>query len=211
MPEALHIYEPSEAAPAGTKRRGRRLPDFLREDELSSLFKAADTYWRETRQPYWRRARQRDALMTLTAYHCGLRVAELCRLEIEDVDLAGRLLFVHKGKGDKDGTVPLPAKLTWLLREWIGDRSNGVLFPDPRGRHVEISHYRDRLKFLAKLAGIQRRTFPHILRHSAATHLLRRGATIYEVQRFLRHENLSATQVYLHLVPGRLAEIVELL
>lgn len=208
QPESVHLFDPA-AAPQRTRRR--RLPDFLRTDELAALFATAESHWQNTRQPYWRKARARDALMIHTAYHCGLRVAELCGLEIEDIDLLGRLLFVRQGKGSKDGTVPLPTKLTQLLRDWIGDRASGVLFPDPRGRHVEVSHFRQRLKFLAGLAGIKRRVHPHALRHSFATHLLRRGATIYEVQRLMRHSSLASTAQYLHLVPGRLAEVIELL
>ena len=149
--------------------------------------------------------------MILTSYYAALRVAELCRLEIQDVDLQGRLLFVRHGKGDKDGTVPISPKLLGPLKEWIGDRTNGVLFPDPRGKHVDTSWFRDRLRGLARKAGISRRVHPHILRHSCATHLLRRGASVYEVQRFLRHASLSSTSVYLHLDPGWLNGVAELL
>ncbi len=193
------------------KRRPRRLPDFLRPHELRALFAAAETHWRQTKTAKWRIARQRDALMIQTAYYLGLRVAELCRVDIADLDLAGGLLFVRKGKGCKDRTVPICGHLARTLKEWIGERSAGVLFPDPRGRHINETHFRVRLRFLAGLAGITRRVHPHILRHAFATNLLRAGADIYEVKTLMGHDDIRTTQIYLHLVPGRLAEVVELL
>ena len=193
------------------RRRRQRLPDFLREDELARLFAAGEAAWRKTPQPAWRRARRRDWLMVLTAYYAGLRVAELANLRVDDIDLAGKLLFVRQGKGSKDGTVPIAGKLAGPLREWIGDRTNGVLFPDPRGGHIDHTWFRDRLRGLAKRAGIVRRVHPHILRHSCATHLLRRGASVYEVQRFLRHSSLSSTSVYLHLDGEWLNGVADLL
>jgi len=210
MVAALHVFDPgSDATP---KRPRRRLPDFLRDDELHALLETARLYWLETtKQLRWRRARQRDYLMVMTAYHCGLRVFELCDVRVEGVDLKSRILFVRKGKNSKDRTVPIPVKLAELLKQWISDRTAGVLFTDPRGGHVDLAHFRERLRFLAKRAGIARRTSPHTLRHTFATHLLQRGATVYEVQRLLGHSSLSATVIYLHLIPGRLAEVVELL
>lgn len=209
----LRIFSPDDdPTTAQTPRRRRRLPDFLRADELAALFEAAYTLWQQTTtQPKWRLSRQRDWLMIQLAYYCGLRVAELCNLEVVDIDLAGGLLIVRHGKGDADGTVPISSKLLPELAEWVGDRKAGVLFPDPRGRHVHTRHFRSRLKLLAKRAGIARRCSPHTLRHSFATHLLRKGATIYEVQLAMRHASIATTQIYLHLVPGRLSEIVELL
>lgn len=197
------------------RSRRRRLPDFLRDGELAALFNAAWEVWQETTQPKWRVSRQRDWIMVQVAYYCGLRVAELCNLEVPDIDLSGNLLIVRHGKGDADGTVPLSLKMRAVLEEWIGDRCDGVLFPDPRGRHIHTRHFRDRLRLLAKRAGITRRCNPHILRHSFATHLLRKGAskdvTIYDVQKLMRHRDISTTSIYLHFLPGKLREAVELL
>jgi integrase/recombinase XerD len=193
-------------------RRRRHLPDFLRDDELSALFDAALQEWQQTCPLHsgWGRSRKRDWLMILTAYYCGLRVQELCQQRVEDVDLTAGILFVRRGKGDADGSVPIAAKLRPLLSEWIDGRTSGVLFPGPHGP-IDRRHFRSRLAYLAQRAGIRRRVHPHILRHSVATDLLRKGATIYEVQRFLRHAHISSTAVYLHLVPGRLKEVADLL
>ena len=209
---ALHVFDPDDP-PEKPRRSRRRLPDFLREEELTALFAAAFRTWQETpaRQAYWRKARERDWLMIQLAYYCGLRVAELCDLEIADVDLAGRVLVVREGKGGVDGSVPIPAKLSEPLRAWIAGRTVGVLFTDPRGRRVHTRHFRSQLKRMAALAGIVRRCNPHVLRHSYGTHLLRHGATIYEVKSLMRHADISTTQVYLHFAPGRLADVVETL
>lgn len=211
----IQLFRP-DAEPAAPAKRRRRLPDFLRTDELDALFETAYQFWQETtKQPKWRVARQRDYVMILTAYYCGLRVLELCRLEVTDIDVAGALLIVRHGKGDADGAVPICSRLLVALKEWISDRRDGVLFRDPRGRHVHTRHFRDRLRLLARRAGIARRCNPHILRHSFATHLLRKGVakevTIYDVQKLMRHRDISTTSIYLHLVPGKLKEAVELL
>lgn len=184
------------------------MPDFLRETELAALFESAWKVWQETSDttPKWKHARHRDYVMVLTAYYCGLRVRELCNLNVEDIDLEGELLIVRHGKGDQDGAVPICAKLLVVLKDWIGERKSGVLFPDPRQRHVHTRHFRDRLYYFAKLAA---------LRHSFCVHLLRKGAkegvTIYEVQHLMRHLALSSTARYLHLAPGKLKDAVELL
>jgi site-specific recombinase XerD len=199
------------SAPTAPRRR-RLLPDFLREDELTALFDAALKAWKQT--PMYRtgymRKRQRDWVMIQACYYFGLRVAELCRQRVEDVDLAEGLLFVRRGKGDADGSVPLPKKFRPVLAEWIGERTSGTLFGGPHGR-MSTRHFATKLKVLAQRAGIRRRVFPHILRHSFATHLLRKGATIYEVQRMMRHRDIKTTSIYLHLIPGRLGEVADLL
>jgi integrase/recombinase XerD len=193
-------------------RRRRHLPDFLRDEELSALFDSALREWQQTCPLHsgWARSRKRDWLMIMTAYYCGLRVQELCQQRIEDVDLTAGILFVRRGKGDADGSVPIAAKLRPHLAEWIGERTGGTLFAGPHGP-IDRRHFRSRLAYLAQRAGIRRRVHPHILRHSVATHLLRKGATIYEVQHFMRHRDIKSTSLYLHFAPGRLNEVANLL
>ena len=213
----LTLFDPSNSGASVPPKRRRRLPDFLRETELAALFEAAWKVWQETSDatPKWKHARHRDYVMVMTAYYCGLRVRELCNLNVEDIDLEGELLIVRHGKGDQDGAVPICAKLLTVLKDWIGERTSGVLFPDPRGRHVHTRHFRDRLYYFAKRAAIPRKCNPHQLRHSYCTHLLRKGVskgvTVFDVQRLMRHRDIKSTAFYLHLVPGKLKEAVELL
>lgn len=210
MPIELHVFDPDPERRPERKQR-LSLPDFLRADELAALFQAARSLYLNTLTPAWKLARKRDWVMVQAAYYCGLRVAELCALELEDLDLEGRLLMVRKGKGAKDRSVPIAGKLWAVLRDWVGERTSTVLFPDPRGGHVTTHHVRSRVRVLARRAGILRRCHPHLLRHSCACALLRGGATIYEVKQFLGHSSLQTTCLYLHLEPGRLREVTEFL
>jgi integrase/recombinase XerD len=181
--------------------RRRRLPTFFRAKEAEALLGAAKS--------------QRDRLIVLVGLYLGLRVSEMTKLRVEDVDLVERLAFVRQGKGDKDRYVPIPAGLVAPLRAWMGARQEGWLFPSRQGggrlasRTVQLL-----IKRLAAAAGIAgatlaRKCTPHKLRHSYATRLLEAGATIREVQELLGHSSVATTEIYTHVNPGRLRGAVD--
>ena len=140
------------------------------------------------------------AILT-TSYAAGLRLSEVTRLRVTDIDRARMLIRVHQGKGRKDRFVPLSETLLILLREyWRMARPSIWLFPgrDPdrpiAPRTVQYICAKARQK-----AGLDRKVTMHTLRHSFATHLLESGANIRTIQILLGHRSLRTTATYTHI------------
>lgn len=181
-------------------KKSRRLPEFLRPAESDALLAATDQ----------QRAAERDRLILLCGLGAGLRVSEIVRLRVEDVELAGRTIFVRLGKGKRDRYVPIPDGLVSALTAWIGQRRTGWVFPSPRKPDAPLT--RRAVGYLvAKLkraAGLVKEIHPHTLRHSYATQLLRAGADVKELQQLLGHADLATTSIYLHVMVDRLHGVV---
>lgn len=184
--------------------RRRKLPNFLRLVEIEALLSAARVAVEQAKTPGKRRATRRDLAMVQTGLLLGLRVSELCKLRIEEVDFDGGFVQVIAGKGDKDRTLPLPARLAPILREWAGDRKTGWLFTSAGDRKLAPRTFQTRLAALGRAAALTKRAKPHGLRHTFATRLLESGAAIHEVSELLGHASIATTQVYLHVLPERL-------
>lgn len=204
------LFDPGE--PPAKKRR-RRLPDFLRDNEIDALIETAWKIWQETpdRCRKWKVARQRDWLMLQVGLFCGLRAEELCYQRIEDISLPDTQLTVRSGKGDADGSVRIPKRLLDPLRDWIGDKRSGWLFPGPHGP-IDQRHLQTRLEFLGKRAGVPRHVHPHLLRHTYATQLLKRNrgkCDLRQIQACMRHRDVSTTMIYTHLIPEELQDVVD--
>lgn len=193
------------------KQTPRRLPVILTADEVNSLLSTA----REAANKASTEGRQyrawRDFVMVQTGVLAGPRVAELCALEIGDVDLVGAVLNIRWGKGKKDRNVPIGNKLAIVLREWIGQRKKGWLFPGPKGRQLKPRTFQIRLAQLARAAKIQKATHPHLLRHSFATLLMRKKVNVLVIQKMLGHANVNTTQIYAHVSVEDMKEAVDLL
>jgi integrase/recombinase XerC len=184
-------------------KRRRKLPTFLRPAESDALLSAAHCALNGAKTQAKRHGARRDVAMVATGLYAGLRVAELCALEVEHIDLAGGFLQVHEGKGKKDRTLPIGGKLLMVLRDWIGDRTRGMLFAGPKGKWLSERTFHERLATLGKAAGL-RRCNPHALRHTFACRLLESGASIVEVSELLGHSSVAVTSLYLHALPERL-------
>ena len=154
--------------------------------------------------------RLRDRAVLELLYACGLRVSELCGLDIDDVDRARRVVRVL-GKGGRERTVPfgLPAERaldTWLRegRPALATADSGAaLLLGARGGRLNPTTARQIVTAWAAAAGLPH-TSPHGLRHSAATHMLDGGADLRSVQELLGHASLSSTQIYTHVSVERL-------
>lgn len=188
----------------------RRLPLFLTSAEVDALLKAARDAADNARTPGKRLCAWRDFVMVQTALLAGPRVSELCDLKVENVDLGGAMLAIIEGKGSKDRTIPFGSKLRVVLREWIGERTSGWLFPGPNGKRLSPRTFQERLAALAKAAKINvKKGHPHSLRHGFACSLLHKGADLKEIQELLGHANLATTEIYLHTLPERLRAAVD--
>ena len=188
----------------------RRLPVILTSAEIAALLNAARSAADAARTPTKQLAAWRDFIMIETGMRAGPRIAELCSLQVPDIDLVGAVLMIRRGKGDRDRNVPIGAKLLRMLREWIGERREGWVFSGPHGKKLSPRTFQLRLEQLAKAAGIHRRkAHPHVLRHCFACALLHTGSDIREVQELLGHTNLVTTAIYLHVQPEQLKAAVD--
>ncbi len=141
-------------------------------------------------------------------YLCGLRVSEAARMTPADIDWERRLVWVRAGKGGKDRSIPLSAKMLAALRayrhyfpcdEW--------LFPGKNGTSVSIGTLQRALRAAVRQSGMEKHASVHTLRHSFATHLLERGVDLRVIQELLGHQCLRTTTLYTHLTAGVLAKL----
>ena len=153
----------------------------------------------------------RNRLHSELLYSCGLRGAEAVALDVRDLDLNARTVLVRHGKGDRARMLPLlastlaaAADYLALRRELLRGPDHGALLIATNGRRLPLWFMQ---RWLAAISGtLGFRLYPHLLRHSIAVHLLRRGADIRYIQQFLGHADLETTKIYLRLVPGHLRE-----
>lgn len=188
-----------------TPRATRTLPSFLTLAEVEALLAAPSEATL---------AGVRDRAMIEVLYATGLRVSELLRLKVEDVNLVDGYVLAY-GKGRKERLVPLGKHAIARVQAWLLLRpaalkgaQSPVLFPSPRKKAFSRMGFWKLLRRYAQKAGIRRPISPHKLRHSFATHLLERGADLRAVQAMLGHADLSTTQIYTHVNAARLKAIV---
>lgn len=217
--EGVRRDDPSAGLPA--PRAPRSLPRPLPVDDCHVLVeKGAEADGPETAEdPRSGRRRARDRALLELLYGGGLRVGEVCALDVRDLDLRRGEVRVW-GKGDKERVVPLPAAARAALADYLELRRRpGVLaeplFPALRARRGEPPRRldpRDVRRILtrqARRAGLPDRVHPHRLRHSYATHLLDMGADLREIQELLGHASLSTTQKYTAVSAERLIEVYD--
>jgi integron integrase len=222
----------------GVKLRdtGTRVPVVLSSKETPKLFEKL------------RVQEQREARYELAArlqYGAGLRLSELVRMRVKDVDVGRGTVTVRRGKGDKDRVTVLPqslreevaSQIEQVREVWARDREAGLagvympgalarkfrraaetfewfwLFPARqtsidnesgirRRHHLHGKVYNEAIKRAASAAGIEKRVTSHALRHSFATHLLENGTDLRTIQDLLGHEDISTTEIYLHVATG---------
>lgn len=169
----------------------RRLPVILSVEEVAQVIDCARNLFHRA--------------LLLTAYSCGLRRSEVCRLKVSDIDSQRMMIRITQGKGGVDRDVPLSPALLETLREyWRWMRPQTYLFPGTEkgwrvDRPVTAKAIWEAAAYAAKKAGITKRVSPHILRHSWATHQLEAGMDLKTLQVLLGHDDLETTSRYLHL------------
>jgi len=153
----------------------------------------------------------RDRAMVEVLYASGARVAELCGLDLEDIDYERQTIRVF-GKGSKERTIPIGNPAMRALKDWLADgrpelvkeNAEKCVFIGARGKRIDQRAVRTVVyNALSALEGFERMG-PHALRHSAATHLLEGGADLRTVQEILGHASLATTQIYTHVSTERL-------
>ncbi len=196
---------PRLAAP----RPHRTLPSVLRPDQAGAAMAVAEV-GAEQGDP----VALRDQAVVELLYATGVRVAELCGLDLDDVDYSQRVIRVL-GKGSRERTVPFGVPAERALRRWVEhgrsalvtDRSQRALLLGARGGRLDPRTARRVVHDVVGAVPETADTGPHGLRHSAATHLLEGGADLRTVQELLGHATLATTQLYTHVTVERLKAI----
>lgn len=156
----------------------------------------------------------RNRALLEVLYATGMRVDELLHLQLQDLDLSRRLCFIRKGKGGKGRWVPLTEEACRFTAAYleasrprlIKNRFSLYLFLCRTAPRLGIQCVQAVCKKAARRAGITRRVYPHLLRHTAACHLLENGASLFHVQLLLGHALATTTQRYTHVSLGHLKE-----
>ncbi len=211
------LLESDPAALVAAPKRGQTIPAHLTVDEMNRLLEMPDAS-----TPLGRRDR---AILELF-YASGLRLSELVGVDMEDLNLSGRMVRVM-GKGSKQRLVPFNTSTADALRAWLKDRviPTRAQSPEPKARNTErraaraplFLNYRggrlstrsvDRIvrRYVAQ-CGAKFGISPHALRHSFATHLLANGADLRAIQELLGHARLSTTQRYTHVNAAQLIDV----
>ena len=157
---------------------------------------------------------RRDRAMMELLYSSGLRLAELCGLGLGDIDLADATVRVT-GKGNKDRIVPVGRHAIEALRRWLSSRGelaageDAALFVSKRGTRISPRAVQARVTHWARKQGLDANVYPHLFRHSFATHVLESSHDLRGVQELLGHANIATTQVYTHLDFQHLAQIYD--
>lgn len=189
-----------------TPKQERRLPKFLDPDEVERLLEAPKGNNLLT---------LRDRAILETLYSTGMRVSEVCQLNVDDLDTLGEVARV-RGKGKKERLAPIGSFALKAIRSYqearqadpnSGSFDRKPLFLNRHGKRLSQRSVRRKLaKYLAE-AGLDPGVSPHTLRHSFATHMLNRGADLRAVQELLGHRSLSTTQIYTHVTMRRMQEV----
>ena len=181
-------------------KSARKLPEVTSENSILNIYKLVEEEKEQNE------AKLIKVIIELL-YGCALRVDELCKLNNLDLDLKEKIIKV-KGKGSKTRIVPVGDKSISIINEYLSiKKKNGgreALLINQNGKRIYPRYvYRIVNKYLSKVTDIKKKS-PHILRHSAATHMLDNGADLRAVKEILGHENLSTTQIYTHVSVERL-------
>ncbi len=181
----FRTFELNAAEGLEAPKRPERLPHYLTEEETHRLFEAV-------------RDSPRDSAIVHVLAFGGLRVGELCHLELDEVEFERNILHVRSGKGDKDREVVIEERTRAAIDRYLTERAlagegSTRLFP------VGPVTVERLIRKAAQRAGISHRVTPHMLRHTLATALLSRGCDIRYIQKLLGHSSVATTQIYTHV------------
>jgi len=188
-------------------RQWTRLPKYLNREEIEKLLAAP---------PVEKPTGLRDRAMLELLYAAGLRVTELCRLELSAVERDLGVLRVT-GKGNKQRLVPFGVPAREAIERYLAGgrprllkgRASRYLFVTARGSAMTRQAFWKLIRGYGRGVGIFHHLTPHVLRHSFATHLVEGGADLRSVQVMLGHADISTTQIYTHVLRSRLRSTVE--
>ena len=200
-----HILDADPAEPLLSPKTGSYLPETLHSGHIVQLLESIDTA---------RDLGRRDRAILELFYSSGLRLSEICNARLETLDLDDGFIRVT-GKGNKTRLVPVGGKARETLQDYLDNerpklvkrRTSSQVFLSIRGGQLSPDRIRQIVKERARMAGIEQNVYPHLLRHSFATHLLEGGADLRVIQELLGHADISTTQIYTHVDQKRLQKV----
>ena len=187
-------------------KQSKKLPKVLSVQEINEIINSVNL---ESPMGY------RDIAILETLYSAGLRVSELCALEMNNI-LSNSSMLRVLGKGNKERFVPLGSKVIKLIDDYCKHvrsklvdkkKSDGNVFLSKNGKQLTRMTIFNIMKKWTQISGINKDISPHTFRHSFATHLLEGGADLRSVQEMLGHSDISTTQIYTHLDNEYLKEV----
>lgn len=180
-------------------KRSLKMPNYLSEKEAGMLIEAS------------KKDLTTNLIVSLLLY-TGLRVGELCRINMENIDIEEGIITVKGGKGDRDRIVIIPGICRELAHEYLLKRfsritTHNAFLISHKNTRFDPSTVERIVKKVSKEAGIQKKVTPHVLRHTFATTVLRMGGDIRFIQQILGHASVATTQIYTHVDENTLKEM----
>lgn len=200
-------WEVNPAATLSLPRPEKHLPETLRPEQVRKLIESVGP-----NDPLG----LRDRAMLELLYSSGLRVSELCDSRLENIDLDAGFIRVT-GKGNKTRIVPIGKPAAAAIRAYldrerpqlVSKKTGAEIFLSIRGKKLTTPRIRQLLKQYAARAGLEVNVYPHLMRHSFATHLLGGGADLRIIQELLGHADISTTQIYTHVENSGLKSVIK--
>jgi integrase/recombinase XerD len=172
-------------------KKDKKLPSVLSKEEVKKIIDGADNL--------------KSRLIISLLYSSGLRVSEIVKLKVNDLNLDENTGWVRSGKGSKDRIFTLSDNLKEEIREYLSGKNNEYVFS--KDKPLTTRNIQKIISGIRKRAGLQKKITPHTLRHSFATHLLEQGTDIRVIQAMLGHASLNTTQVYTHVSSDQIKKV----
>ncbi len=174
-------------------RRNKIIPEILTIEEIKKLIDSISNI--------------KHKLIIKLLYGCGLRVSEIVNLKKENINFEEELIHIKLAKGKKDRFVKIPKSVTEELKHYCELNNQKYLFPSNRGGRLTKKTIGKIVKNAGKKAKIKKRVYPHLLRHSFATHLLEQGTDLRIIQKILGHSSIKTTQIYTQISQASIKNI----
>jgi len=174
-------------------KRNKTIPDILTMNEIKKLIGNTSNI--------------KHKLIIKMLYGCGLRVSEIVNLKKSDLNFNEGLIKIRLAKCNKDRFVKIPSSMKNELENYYNLLNEDILFPSNRGRKITKKTIGKIVENAAKKSNIKKRVYPHLLRHSFATHLLEQGTDLRIIQKLLGHSDIKTTQIYTQISQASIKNI----
>ena len=174
-------------------KKNNPLPEILTVQEMKKLIDSTSNI--------------KHKLILKLLYGCGLRVGEIVNLQNKDLNFEENLIHIKLAKGKKDRFVKIPFSVKGDLENYSKLNTTKILFSSNRGGKLTKDTIQKIVSNSAKKAEIKKRVYPHLLRHSFATHLLEAGTDLRIIQKLLGHSDIKTTQIYTHISQASIKNI----
>lgn len=174
-------------------KRNKKIPEILTKGEISKMINSTNNI--------------KHKLILKMLYGCGLRVSEIVNLKKEDTNFEEGLIHIKLAKGKRDRFVKIPESVKEELKNYCKLDKDEILFPSSRGGKLTTATIQAIVENAGEKAGITKEVYPHLLRHSFATHLLESGVDLRMIQKLLGHSDIKTTQIYTQISQANIKNI----